>query len=439
MTAIRINLPPLARYQRDFIFCPDHGSIIEACTKSGKTIGCVWWLFEGAATAPVRGREFWWVAPIFEQAKIAFRRFVRLLRESDPTRALGWVVNRSDLSITLGNGSVVRFKSADKPDSLYGEDVYRAVIDESSRCKEEAYHAVRSTMTATEGQIRIIGNVKGRRNWAYTLARKAQGGHLTGWKYASITADDAVREKILTEAAVLRAKAELPHDVFMELFYNQPTEDGANPFGLDHIRACAQDELAPGPAVAFGVDLARKHDFTVVTGLNAEFKTCVFDRFNRLPWGEIVRRVVGHVGDTPALIDSTGVGDAVFEQIAKECPAAEPYVFTTKTKQAIMEREAVAIQAHETGIYGDAVPEFESFEYEVHRTYTAYSAPAGLFDDCVCSHGLALLKMGTNPGPVSVRVVISGEREELTEDEWDRRADEERAERENRFLTGADL
>ena len=50
------------------------------------------------------------------------------------------------------------FKGADKPDALYGEDVYAAVIDEASRCKEEAWHAVRSTLTATRGPIRIIGS-----------------------------------------------------------------------------------------------------------------------------------------------------------------------------------------------------------------------------------------------------------------------------------------
>jgi hypothetical protein len=41
----------------------------------------------------------------------------------------------------LPNGSVVWFKGGDKPDSLYGEDVYAAVIDEASRCKEEVWAA----------------------------------------------------------------------------------------------------------------------------------------------------------------------------------------------------------------------------------------------------------------------------------------------------------
>jgi len=47
---------------------------------------------------------------------------------------------------------------------LYGEDVYGAVIDEASRMKEDAWTAIQSTLTATRGPVRIIGNVKGEKN-----------------------------------------------------------------------------------------------------------------------------------------------------------------------------------------------------------------------------------------------------------------------------------
>ncbi|WP_177236910.1 hypothetical protein [Bradyrhizobium sp. Rc3b] len=69
---------------------------------------------------------------------------------------------------------VLRFKSAEKPDNLYREDVWACVMDEASRMREEAFHAVRSTLTATRGPIHIIGNVKGRKNWFYIGCRKAE-------------------------------------------------------------------------------------------------------------------------------------------------------------------------------------------------------------------------------------------------------------------------
>jgi hypothetical protein len=63
------------------------------------------------------------------------------------------------------NRAVIRFKSGEKTDSLYDEDVWAAVLDEASRMREEAFHAIRSTLTATRGKVRLIGNAKGRKNW----------------------------------------------------------------------------------------------------------------------------------------------------------------------------------------------------------------------------------------------------------------------------------
>ena len=114
------------------------------------------------------GQNFWWIAPVYPQAKIAYRRLKRAV-----TQRL-YQSNEAELTITLRNGAVIGFKSAEKPDNLYGEDVYGAVLDEATRMREESWFAIRSTLTATQGKVRIIGNVKGRRNWAYRLARQAE-------------------------------------------------------------------------------------------------------------------------------------------------------------------------------------------------------------------------------------------------------------------------
>src|ERR1017187_1296897 len=48
-------------------------SLIEAATKTGKTVGCIAWLFEQALFGK-DGQNYWWVAPVYVQAKIAFSR-----------------------------------------------------------------------------------------------------------------------------------------------------------------------------------------------------------------------------------------------------------------------------------------------------------------------------------------------------------------------------
>mgnify|MGYP003649127197 CR=1 FL=1 len=195
--------PKMYKQQLAAIWCDERYSVIEASTKSGKTFGCICWLIEQAMLPKVQNANYWWVAPVSVQARIAFTRTKNYLPEAIR------LVNESRMTITLANGSEISFKSADNPDSLYGEDVYAAVVDEASRCKEEVWHAVRSTLTATRGAIRIIGNVKGRKNWAYQLARKAESG-IPGWRYSKITAADAVAANVLQAEEVVEAKRDLP-------------------------------------------------------------------------------------------------------------------------------------------------------------------------------------------------------------------------------------
>lgn len=373
--------PWLAAYQLDAIFHERRYGLVEASTKSGKTVACLVWLLEQALQGRAH-RNYWWVSPIYPQARIAFRR----MKAGLPRALLS--SNESELTLTLANGAVVWFKGADNPDSLYGEDVYAAVIDEASRCKEESWHAVRSTLTATRGPVRIIGNVKGRRNWAYQLARRAESGE-PEMHYARITAADAVAAGILDEAEIEDARRVLPETVYRELYEAEPSDDGGNPFGLTAIRACVAP-LHACPPVAWGVDLAKSVDWTVPIGLCDHGCVCRFDRW-QAPWESTIARLHTQLAGVPALIDSTGVGDPVLEALQQHGMAgATGFKFSSASKQQLMEGLAVAIQQQRIGYPdGPIVQELEAFEYVYTRTGVRYSAPEGLHDDCVCALALA--------------------------------------------------
>jgi hypothetical protein len=378
--SIRYNRPPLANYQLDAIFNDARYGIIEASTKSGKTAACLVWIIEQALQGK-SGQDFWWIAPVYGQAKIAFRR----LKAGLPREA--FQANESELTLTLINGSRIVCKSAEKPDNLYGEDVFAAVFDEASRAREEAWHALRSTLTATRGKVRIIGNVKGRKNWAYKLARKAEAGE-PGMSFAKITAYDAIDSGLLDAEEIEDASRQLPDNVFRELYLAEPSDDEGNPFGLLAIRDCIAPMSNQKP-VCFGLDLAKSVDWTCLIGLDAKRKVCVFERFQKswLDTTETIRRIVGNVA---CLTDSTGIGDSILESLQKDRRNFEGFKFTSPSKQQLMESLALAIQKQEIGFpEGVIVNELESFEYLYTRTGVRYSAPSGMHDDCVCALALA--------------------------------------------------
>ena len=353
------------------------------------------WIIEQAMMGQ-EGWNYWWVAPGYNQAGIAYRRIKQGLTKGSFT-AFDTPIPR----ISIFGKTWIWFKSAEDPDALYGEDVYAAVIDEASRTKDEAWHAIRSTLTATRGPIRLIGNVRGRKNWFYDLARKAEAQMIEqpdpakrSMHYSMITADDAVQAGVLDAEEIEDARQTLPEKVFRELYYNEPGDDTGNPFGLEHIRACSAEALASGPPVAWGIDLAKKQDWFVCIGLNENGEVCAFHRWRNIPWRRSIQQVWKLVGeDTPALVDSTGLGDPVLEELQFEHGNFFGYHFSPSSKQKLMEGLAVSIQSREIGFpKGLISAELEMFEYEFTKTGVRYSAPEGQHDDCVAALALARQK-----------------------------------------------
>lgn len=332
-----------------------------------------------------KGHNFWWVAPVYTQAKIAFRR----MKDGLPKGL--YVSNESELFVRLPNGAMIWFKSAEKPDNLYGDDVHAAVLDEASRMREEAWHAIRSTLTATKGPIRVIGNVKGRKNWFFRMARLAEQGS-ENMSYAKLNAWDAVEGGVLETAEIEDAQKLLPENVFRELYLAEASDDEGNPFGFSHIEACT-GEISSQPPVAVGVDLAKSVDWTVLIGVDKEGAVCGFERWQKVPWSETTKRLAGLIRGYPTMVDSTGVGDPIVETLQRQCYGVQGYQFTSQSKQRLMEGLALAIQSRWIRFPpGPIKSELEQFEYTYTRTGVRYSAPEGYHDDCVMALALAVEK-----------------------------------------------
>lgn len=388
MGQIRYDRPWMPEYQTRIIDSKARFTVTEANTKSGKTTSHIIWGLE--QTIPLQANQRgWWVAPVYQQAEIAFSR----MRAQISDRSF-FKINETKLRLTLPTGSIIEFKSADNPDNLYGDDVYWAVFDEFTRAKEDAWTALRTTLTATNGPCKFIGNVRGKKNWGYRIGARARAGE-PGYEYFKITADDSIKAGIITQEEVDQARRDLPEHAFKQLYLAEALEDGANPFGIQHIQNVISP-MSDGVPVCFGIDLAKSVDWTVVTGLDSDGQICFFERWQS-DWSQTRRRIVDIVGSSPAMVDSTGVGDPIAEDLIKECPSMERFHFSSRSKQQLMEGLAKAVQTGEVSVLdGIMRDEMESFEFEYSRNGVTYSAPAGMHDDTVCSLALAVHSKNTN-------------------------------------------
>lgn len=405
MPEVTVELPRLYRKQAAAVLDPARIVCIESTTKAGKTISCIiWQIAELLRSAP--DTEHWWIAPVYQQADMAFTEAWKLLRGKP-----GFRQSLSQRAIIGPGERKWSFRSADKPDNLYGSAVSSAVLDEASRMKDDAIDAVYSTTTATRGRMRLIGNVRGRSNRHYQWSRKAEAGE-PGFAYHRLTADDAVAAGLWSQSDLDMARRSMPHAIFRQLYYCEPSDDGANPFGIDAIRACAEingGKMTGAPVKVWGLDIARKRDWTVLVGLDANRHVAAFHRWQGLPYSHIIQNIHAIVGPQSracVFFDATGVGDPVGEQLKASKVWCEPFIFSSVSKQGLMEGLAVALQQGRTSVIdGVHRSELEGFEYEMRGNRIVYEAPASMNDDSVCAHALAWYgaeKLGISTAAVRV-------------------------------------
>ena len=372
--------------QHAAFFHAERTGLVEASTKSGKTTAAMLWILAELYGRPAYSVA-WWIAPTYQQARIAFKRL----------RPLALRADMAALRLTFGGAREIEFKSAVHSDHLYGEDVVAAVVDEASRVGTESITAVRSTLTATRGRWRLCGNVRGVSNRFYAMCRASARGELPHSHYAKIDAHTAARYSLRGlpgEDEIAAAKRELTPAAFQELYEVRPAIGGACPFELDDIMACTARTLSTAPVAAWGVDLAKTQDYTVIVGIDADGRVAHFARF-QMPWDRTMSMVASTLGtECRASIDATGVGSPVVDVLRNRynCPVT-PFVFTAKSKADLVDLLRLDIAARRVRYPEAVAEELVAFEATPRATGVNYAAESGAHDDAVMALALAVWQL----------------------------------------------
>jgi phage terminase large subunit-like protein len=400
-------------------YYPDLRFIAGACgSKFGKTYGCSIRVAKEAWDNP--GSLNWWVAPSYKQAEIAFRLVKRLLPKSM------YNPRPSDLRIEVldpdGNHySDIEFKSADNDDNLRGFAVNFFVLDEAARISRAAYDSVMTTTTQTDGRGIIISTPKGR-GWFFDEYQKGEKSHLLEG-----TEDDypewlSIRmptwaNPTVKAARIMTLKKNMPSDVFEQEIAARFLLESAGVFR--GVRNCIKDGLVDaqgkplwenpieGHRYVMGVDLARKRDYSVIMVFDTKRKHLVYyDRFNALEWSIQKARIVQVAKRYKArvVIDSTGLGDPICQDIKNAGVNVEPFIFTSRSKQEVVEKLRVSLEFGHISFpkLPVVVRELENYEYKINSNGNiSYSSPSGQHDDTVMA--MCLANWGMSQAPLIYR------------------------------------
>ena len=339
-----------------------------------------------AIETAIDGGEVGWFAPTYRYLADPWRTI---------EKAIGPAVVKTDRvekRLELISGGSIDFWSLDSVDAGRGRRYDRVIIDEAGIVRDLGpawQETIRATLADRQGDAWFLGTPKGR-NFFHRCFERGQiaDGGWRSWRLPTTT-NPTIREE-----EIEAARQELPKQVFEQEFLGIPADDGGNPFGLDAIERCVAD-LSTDPVAAIGIDLAKSVDWTVVCGLDKDGRVAMLERWQG-PWAETIRKIESLILEYPVLIDSTGVGDPIVEDLQRRHPRVEGFKFSQTSKQQLMEGLATAFQVGKVSIPdGWLRTECETFEYQYTRTGVRYEAPGGMHDDGVCALALALRCLDT--------------------------------------------
>lgn len=313
--------------------------------------------------------------------------------------------NESELTLYLKNGSMVILHGADEPDRLRGSGPIGVVLDEFGTMKYEVWNEIiQPILRANDGWCWFIGTPKGKNHFYQIYIRGLEGGE---WWSTLLRAD---KSGIIQAQQLENAKADMPLAAFNQEFLCEWLEGEGQVFrnvskALDAIAL----EPIVGHSYVMGVDLAKHVDWTVISVMDRETNSEVYlDRFQTLEWPFQKARIKAaceKYGYALTVIDSTGIGDVVADDLAREIGDAiaddllrdsvpiKPFQITSTSKKLLIEKLSVYMEQQRVHFLPDLTgrTEFENFGYEILPSGNIrYGAPEGFHDDIVIARALAV-------------------------------------------------
>lgn len=330
------------------------------------------------AETSIAGQPAGYFTPTY---KLLDGTFNECLRTLDP------IISRKNdhQFIELITGGRIDFWSLENEMAGRSRKYKRTIVDEAAFVKnlwDRWTEAIRPTLTDLKGDAFLMSTPKGKNDF-HKIWQKGRSGD-AGWTSWQMSTYD---NPYIDPSEIDEAKKDLPELAFSQEYLAEFNENIANPFGSQFIQQCIYP-LSTQPVAVYGIDLAKSTDWTVILGMDSNGNTCYFDRF-QTDW-RTTKQKIQALPKAAILIDSTGVGDPITEDLQRDGLDVTGFKFSQTSKQQLMEGLQAAIHQRKISFPdGVIVSELEIFEYTFTATGVRYSAPSGFHDDCVMALALA--------------------------------------------------
>ncbi len=176
--------------------------------------------------------------------------------------------------------------------------------------------------------------------------------------------------------------------------------EGAIFKGVREAATSRPEPPKPDHMYVMGVDLAKVTDYTAIAVYDRANNHQVYqDRYNKLDWPfqkVKIAKISRHYNNALCVIDATGVGDPIADDLIRIGIPVMPVKFTEQTKKELIEKLSLYIQQRSAILLpiDQTFLEFDNFSYEIGpKGKIRYGARQGYHDDIVIAHALAISEL----------------------------------------------
>lgn len=328
-----------------------------------------------------------WITPVYSQGRKVFLELVK---------ALGPILestNKSELSITLGNGSSLIFLSSERPDSIRGYSFTHMVVDEAAFVRKEGfYESILPTLTATGKKCLIISTPKGKGNWLYEWYVRGLDGSKDYISFEGISEDNPYVDSSFIE----EQRKSLPLEMFQQE-YQAKFVDGGNDVFTNLETTCTLNEwpeYRPSEKYYFGIDTGLSQDYSVLSIISESGRLHKMVRINGETIRDLAQRFIVELqsyGNISGYVETNGIGRAMFEEIRRGIRTTTGFNTSNETKVAgirglIQDMQNGILELPSKNLFPELYRELAAFTYKTSTTgKTQFSHPPGMHDDTVMS------------------------------------------------------
>jgi hypothetical protein len=333
-----------------------------------------------------------WFSPTHSMYNHVFREMYEALQP------LSKYTNIQEKLIILHNGGELQFWSAENSKAVRGRSYDFAILDEAAYYKSgDSWESdIRPTLADRRGRAYFLTTPNGR-NYIYELflaGQKPDNDEMRSWRFPSIISP------FFDINEYNNARISMPARVF-EQEYNAEFLINTGEVFKNINDVCIlpypSDDMVDSGDYVFGIDFARKNDFTVVVCLDVMTGNMIdMMVVNKLSYLEIIDEIEKFYNKwkpISILAEENSAGDPVIEvmRVQKGMPV-QPFVTSNSSKARIIQNLALKFEKKKIFALRDPelIRQLQAFTIDVTPSgKTRYAGTKGYNDDIVIAFAIA--------------------------------------------------